>query len=162
MSQTPTVVVRLVTVEDLPALRAKERRNDSQYVSDSRFTEAGSGEVLYVVALRDDVPMGTVMLDLSDGPMQPELRNMYVYPDARRQGIGRALDQYCEDHARALGYEELFLGVDPDNYQAIPLYLSLGFEPTGNHRFVTIENSEEGVGTVTFHDAIYRKQLRFQ
>jgi len=63
-----------------------------------------------------------------------------------------------ETVARDLGYEEIFLGVDPDNYKAIPLYLSLGYEPTGNHRIVG-GDAPEGLPGEVFHDAIYRKRL---
>ena len=101
------------------------------------------------------------MLDLRDPDMLPELRDMYVYPHARRQGVGKALTQYIEKQAQGLGYEEIFLGVDPDNFEAIPLYISLGYEPTGNHRLLESTDDEGDSPTATHHDAIYRKSLRY-
>jgi GNAT superfamily N-acetyltransferase len=158
MTDVTEVGVRLVASDDLPALRAMEDRTDG-FVCDIRFADAVKGGSHYYVAVRGTDLLGTVVLDLKDGPLLPELRNMYVYQHARRQGIGRILDEFAENVARDLGYDEIFLGVDPDNYQAIPLYISLGYEPTGNHRIVG-GDSPEGLPGEVFHDAIYRKKLR--
>lgn len=158
MTDVTDIEVRLVASDDLPALRAMEDRTDG-FVCDVRFADAVKGSSHYYVAVRGTDLLGTVVLDLKAGPLLPELRNMYVYQHARRQGVGRVLDEFVEQVARDLGYDELFLGVDPDNYKAIPLYLSLGYEPTGNHRIVG-GDSPEGLPGEVFHDAIYRKRLR--
>jgi GNAT superfamily N-acetyltransferase len=160
MSDDVEIEIRLVRSDDLTALRALEDRTEG-FVCDRRFADAIAAEssYYYYIAVRADDPLGTVVLDLKPGALMPELRNMYVYQHARRQGIGRLLDLHVETVARDLGYEEIFLGVDPDNYKAIPLYLSLGYEPTGNHRIVGGDAPEALPGEV-FHDAIYRKRLR--
>lgn len=158
MSDDIEIGIRLVRSDDLPALRTLEERTEG-FVCDRRFDDAITAESFYYIAIRADDPLGTVVLDLRPGPLMPELRNMYVYQHARRQGIGRLLDLHVEKVARDLGYEEIFLGVDPDNYKAIPLYLSLGYEPTGNHRIVADE-APEGLPGEVFHDAVYRKRLR--
>jgi GNAT superfamily N-acetyltransferase len=158
MSYDVEIEIRLVRSDDLPALRALEDRAEG-FVCDRRFTDALDGDSFYYIAFRADNPLGTVVLDLRPGPLMPELRNMYVYQHARRQGIGRLLDLHVETTARDLGYEEIFLGVDPDNYKAIPLYLSLGYEPTGNHRSVG-GDAPAGLPGEVFHDAVYRKRLR--
>lgn len=158
MTNDDQIEIRLVRSEDLPALRKLEDRTED-FVCDRRFADAVDGDSSYYVALRAGDPLGTVVLDLRPGPLMPELRNMYVYQHARRQGIGRLLDLHVENVARDLGYEEIFLGVDPDNYKAIPLYLSLGYEPTGDHRIVG-GDSPQGLPGEVFHDAIYRKRLR--
>ncbi len=158
------IVVRLVTEADLPALRALEDRTDA-FVCDRRFDEARDGTSHYIIAIRGDDPQGTVVLDVAEGDLCPELRNMYVYQHARRQGVGRMLDEFVETFAKELGFDEVFLGVDPDNYRAIPLYISLGYEPTGNHR-ASVTGHVEGVPSSddkpVYHDAIYRKSLRFR
>lgn len=157
MTNNDEIEVRLVRSDDLPALRKLEDRTEG-YVCDRRFADAVDGDSSYYIAVRGGDPLGTVVLDLK-GPLIPELRNMYVYQHARRQGIGRLLDLHVETVARELGYEEIFLGVDPDNYEAIPLYLSLGYEPTGDHRIVGAD-ARAGLPGEVFHDAIYRKRLR--
>lgn len=156
------IVVREVTEADLPALRALEDRTEG-FVCDRRFHEAASGTNHYIIAVRGDDPQGTVVLDEAEGDLQPELRNMYVYQHARRQGVGRMLDEYVENFAVKLGYDEIFLGVDPDNYQAIPLYVSLGYEPTGDHRLdevSVVEGETNDEDKPVYHDAIYRKSLK--
>lgn len=71
---------------------------------------------------------------------EPQLRarhragiyGMYVAPEARGQGQGRALLQAMLDHARGMeGVARLELGVTTTNTAARALYLSFGFVPYG-------------------------------
>lgn len=156
----PGIVVRQVTEADLPALTALEQHPEAR-VTERRLAEQAEGGNSYFIAVVGDRPLGTAVLDLRDPQMLPELRDMYVYPAARRQGVGQALTAHIEAQARGLGYEEIFLGVDPDNFEAIPLYISLGYEPTGNHRILESGDDEGDNPTRIYHDAIYRKGLRF-
>jgi ribosomal protein S18 acetylase RimI-like enzyme len=52
---------------------------------------------------------------------------LYVAPDHRRQGLGRALMQQAEDWAVARGDRQIGLQVFQSNQAAIGLYHSLGF-----------------------------------
>ncbi len=157
----PGIVVRQVTKADLPALIALEQHPEAR-ISERRFAEQAEGGNFYYLAIVGDSVMGTAVLELRDEKMLPELRDMYVYPAARRQGVGHALTEFIEEQARELGYEEIFLGVDPDNIEAIPLYLSLGYEPTGNHRLLESVDDEGDSPIAIHHDAIYRKGLRYR
>lgn len=57
---------------------------------------------------------------------------MYVAPEARGRGLGRALLEALIAHARTLaGVERLTLSVVPGNQAARSLYLRLGFIPYG-------------------------------
>jgi ribosomal-protein-alanine acetyltransferase len=64
-------------------------------------------------------------------PAEAQLLNLSVVPDARRQGLGRALLQRFADAARRGGAEQMFLEVRVSNAAAIELYRSAGFEPVG-------------------------------
>jgi ribosomal protein S18 acetylase RimI-like enzyme len=81
----------------------------------SAVVESGGLVVGAVLVVRDppypDVPPGLFILDL------------FVVPDARRRGYGRALVR----HALNTGSERIALRVDADNVPALSLYRSLGF-----------------------------------
>ena len=52
---------------------------------------------------------------------------LIVRREHRRQGIGKALVEYAVSRAAEMGYTELSIGVDMDNYAALRLYTGLGF-----------------------------------
>jgi ribosomal protein S18 acetylase RimI-like enzyme len=56
---------------------------------------------------------------------------MYVAPEARGRGVGRALVSAIIEHARSLGMERLVLGVETTNQPARALYHALGFVTYG-------------------------------
>lgn len=57
-----------------------------------------------------------------------ELAGMYVDPQRRRNGAGRALLDTVVVHARSLGVRQLKLGVNATNTAAQQLYRAAGFE----------------------------------
>ena len=152
--------VRRVEEADLEYLRAHQARPDLNLV-DVQYEAQEKGQLIFAVALEDDVPLGTTVLDFSSEELQPELRNMWVYPHARRKGAGRALSTWLEDEARKAGYEAVYLAVDPNNEKAVPLYLSPEYHPTGEHLFVEdpeVQQVDEDDMAST-HYAIYKKSL---
>ena len=62
-------------------------------------------------------------------PGEAQILNLSVVPDARRQGLGRALLERFMDDALHAGAEQIFLEVRISNLAAIALYESAGFEP---------------------------------
>ena len=52
---------------------------------------------------------------------------LIVRRENRRQGIGKALTEYAIARAAEMGYAEMSIGVDADNYAALRLYTGLGF-----------------------------------
>ncbi len=153
------ITVRPAIEDDLPVLRANQARPDLDLV-DEHFQAQTEGRLVYAVALDGDEPIGTALLDYSSD-LAPELRNMYVYPEHRRKGAGRALSTWIEQQAREAGHNAVFLAVDPNNERAVPLYVSLEYHPTGEHLFV----EEPEVHQVTDEEsaseyyAIYKKSL---
>lgn len=65
------------------------------------------------------------------------LYDLYVTPEARRQGIGRALMDRAREFARAAGAHSLELSTAKDNLPAQALYESLGYVRDNN--FYTYE-----------------------
>ena len=52
---------------------------------------------------------------------------LIVRKENRRQGIGKALVEYALSRAANMGYSEISIGVDMDNYPALRLYTDAGF-----------------------------------
>jgi putative acetyltransferase len=64
-----------------------------------------------------------------------ELKRLYVRPEYRRNGVGRALMKRAEDEARARGYRSLVLTTSAEMMPlAQALYDSLGYETTETYR----------------------------
>ncbi len=159
---TERIEVRLCTADDLEALGRREPHPNARYAQ-GHFDRQQEGDYFFAIALRDGQELGTSVLDCrADNLLQPELKSLWVYPESRRQGAARALTRFLEQQAIELGFEEIFLRVDPQNAAAIPMYISLDYTPTGDHKLTTYEYVD-GLGNTHGReemDAIYRKSLR--
>jgi len=155
------ITVRLCTTEDLLALQAREAHPLAR-IAQRHFDLQSAGDYYYVVAFRGDHPLGTCSMDAHQhNPLRPELMNLWVYPDSRRQGAAKEMTRFLEGKAAELGFVEVFLRVDPNNEAAIPMYISLDYTPTGDHMVTDYETvGPDGTVTTTEKtDAIYRKSL---
>ncbi len=75
----------------------------------------------------DGAPVGIVAVQpLGDDAC--EMKRLYVTPDHRNQGIGRALASAIVEEARTLGYDVMRLDTVASMTAARRLYWSLGFE----------------------------------
>jgi len=87
-----------------------------------------SGRLL--LALWDGLPAGCAALRRFDAE-RAEAKRMWVRPQFRRLGIGRALLDRVIAEARAAGYRELLGDTMPGMAQALDMYDRYGFERTG-------------------------------
>jgi ribosomal protein S18 acetylase RimI-like enzyme len=69
-----------------------------------------------------------IAIDQINGIRHPNIFLIYVDPDYRRQGIGRALMGHAEAWAKAQGYTQMGLQVFTTNLPAIELYHQLGYK----------------------------------
>lgn len=69
-----------------------------------------------------------IAIDQINGIRHPNIFLIYVHPDHRRQGIGRALMVHAEAWSKAKGYSQIGLQVFATNQPAIALYQQLGYE----------------------------------
>ena len=86
-----------------------------------------AGELLLA---RDDkgTPLGCVGLrPLSDGSC--EMKRLYVTPEGRGLGLGKALAETIVAESRRIGYREMLLDTLPSLTAAIGLYERMGFRP---------------------------------
>ncbi len=63
-----------------------------------------------------------------------EIKRMWLRPDARGRGLGKFLLKSLENRARALGAEQVLMGVNESLVEACGLYRASGYEPVD--RFV--------------------------
>ena len=65
-----------------------------------------------------------------------ELVKLYLSPEVRGKGIGKALMERCIDAAKKAGYKKVYLETMPELISAIPMYEQFGFSylpgPLGN------------------------------
>ena len=79
---------------------------------------AADGETVGCVALRPVEPDGAC-----------EMKRLYVAPQGRGQGLGRALMQAVIDEATRIGYREMRLDTLPSMTTAQAMYREAGFVP---------------------------------
>ncbi|HSQ81841.1 MAG TPA: ribosomal protein S18-alanine N-acetyltransferase [Casimicrobiaceae bacterium] len=122
-----TVVWRPMTQDDLPVITALEARIHAAPWSEGNFRDALAAGYSMRVGVRHGciVAYGVLML----GPGEAQLLNLSVVPEARREGLGRALLSQFIDDARRLSAEQFFLEVRVGNLPAIALYETAGFSP---------------------------------
>ncbi len=130
--------VRRAGAEDAPEAAALMHRFNVEYdepidepdVLERRYRDQlGSGDV--VVILGADEGAGFAQLRYrgqiySEAPAA-YLEELYVVPDRRGEGLGRALLQAAMDEARSHGADIIDLGTSEDDEAARGLYESMGF-----------------------------------
>jgi ribosomal protein S18 acetylase RimI-like enzyme len=95
------------------------------------------------LAYQDDAVAGCVVLRplRSIGPRASEVKRLYVRPAYRGAGVADALMEALEAHARAAGYDAIYLDSRPDFQAAIRFYQRRGYEPVARYN----ENPEATV-----------------
>lgn len=110
------------------------------------YRELKSGNRITYVCKNNDDFIGEISLvkDMNDSDYTiPEQRvyisHLVVKPEYRRQGIGKLLVDYITEKAKELGYTEMSIGVNLDNYPALKLYIDSGF-----NKVIYIGSDEQG------------------
>jgi GNAT superfamily N-acetyltransferase len=96
-------------------------------------TPIGSGDLdppsgIFVVAWRGRTPVASGALRRLD-EHTAEVKRMYVVPEARRQGVARAVLSHLEEHARTSGYSRLVLETGNEQPEALAFYTASGYRP---------------------------------
>jgi GNAT superfamily N-acetyltransferase len=81
-----------------------------------------------LLAYRENEPVGCVVLHRRD-PATAEIKRLYVVPEARGSGLGRALTETAIARAREAGCRRVVLDTHRSRLQtAYALYRAMGFE----------------------------------
>ena len=102
--------------------------------------EHGTG---FVALSEDGTPLAYVGMTYAAD--EGSITNVATHPDARRQGLGRAVVSALLAHAPALGLTDIYLEVRVSNEAAIALYRSLGFEEIGRRRHFYRQPTEDAL-----------------
>jgi ribosomal protein S18 acetylase RimI-like enzyme len=78
----------------------------------------------FLVEADGDV-VGFCLIRVRDGGW--DVAEFSITPDRRRTGVGRAAVEAVADRARSAGATHLQAKVHPDNLQALPFWLAVGF-----------------------------------
>ncbi|MBF2066577.1 MAG: GNAT family N-acetyltransferase [Calothrix sp. C42_A2020_038] len=81
-------------------------------------------------------------IDQITGLRHAHLFLLYVVPEHRRRGIGKALMEYAQTWARARGDRQIGLQVFSNNTPALNLYKKLGFQAQSLWMVKSLENGE--------------------
>jgi ribosomal-protein-alanine acetyltransferase len=123
------VVWRPLADDDLAYVAALEAQIHAAPWTLGNFRDALSAGYLAQAGEREGriVAYGVLML----APGEAQVLNVSVVPDARREGLGRALlERFMRDAAQR-GAEQIFLEVRVGNASAIGLYVGAGFVAVG-------------------------------
>jgi ribosomal protein S18 acetylase RimI-like enzyme len=81
-----------------------------------------------LVAYQKDVPVGCVAMYLIT-PFTCEVKRLFVRPEFRRHGVGRALMNELIKQAQQVGYQKMRLDTHASMVEALALYRNIGFKP---------------------------------
>ncbi len=126
--------IRRLTPDEFPKcgnIWDMERHAD---LAERFLSELQSGNRLTWVYEQDGHFLGEISMvkDTPDPDYTISGRRIYVSrlivrKENRRQGIGKALVEHVVSLSAEMGYSELSIGVDMDNYGALRLYTAAGF-----------------------------------
>lgn len=109
--------------------------NKKKQLADKFYHELKNGNRITFVYQEQGEYLGEVSLvfDMDDSDYTIDGQRIYlsrflVKKEMRNKGIGKKLLKHIFDYARDLGYNEMSVGVDLDNYVAILVYHKYGFD----------------------------------
>ena len=130
--------IRLASAADAPVFgRLLHRFNsefgeatpDAEVIAEraAPLLESGEVTVLFVGEGPDGFAELRFRPSLYTGALDAYLEELYVVPERRGRGMGRALLEAAMEHARARGAARIDLGTSEDDVAARALYESTGF-----------------------------------
>ena len=115
------------------ALRPSELETVDQHLPLNRLDQYVDEGSTYLIAWDDDRPVGHAHIAWQRTHVGvPEIQDVFVMPERRRQGVATTLTRAAEDEVRRQGWDRVSLSVSAQgNEPAWRLYDSLGYRTTG-------------------------------
>jgi ribosomal protein S18 acetylase RimI-like enzyme len=134
--------VRIATVADSRAVGTLLDRFNREFAEFTPGPDAMAQRVTELIAegdtvvlLAEEPPSGLAVLRLRQAlwtrGLECYLAELYVVPERRRQGLGRAIMLAALETAKGRGADYIDLGTDQGDHAAHALYRSLGFRNAG-------------------------------
>jgi ribosomal protein S18 acetylase RimI-like enzyme len=134
--------VRIATAADAPEVGALLDRFNREFDDFTPGPAAMAARVAQLIAkgdtlvlLAEEPPTGLAVLRLRPAlwtqGLECYVAELYVVPERRRRGLGRALMLGAMETAKARGADSMELGTDEGDRAAHALYRSLGFRDAG-------------------------------
>ena len=128
-----TITIRRAHSQDTPMLNELVLRSKQSNGYDDDFMAACADELRVTLEqiaqnhfwlAEDEALSGCVCLSMNDKDNEGTMKSFFIAPEARRQGIGRALWQVVLQAAQEHNLTRLTLDADP---AAVPFYEAMGF-----------------------------------
>jgi GNAT superfamily N-acetyltransferase len=126
--------VRLAALHDAPRAFGSSYEREAGFSRDDWLSRIAHGVSFFAYADGPGPAPAGIVGAFEDGPGLAELVSMWVHPQARGHGIGRALVGTVVQWARAEGHSRVHLWVTETNDPARRLYESCGFALTGERQ----------------------------
>ena len=118
----------------LKFFRMREHLSQSELAEKFLYELKSENRITYVCRDNDDfIAEISLVKDMNDSDYTIPNQRVYishliVKSEYRRKGIGKIFVDFISDKAKELGYTEMTIGVDMDNYPALKLYTDCGFD----------------------------------
>ena len=140
------MIIELLKLEDYSKCSSIWDMEKHKELADKFYQELLSGNRITYICKDGDEFIGEISLvkDMNDTDYTIPNQRVYVShlivkPEYRRQGIGKKLVEFITNKAKGIGYTEMSIGVDLDNYPALKLYVDCGFD-----KVIYIGEDEQG------------------
>ncbi|NLM20350.1 MAG: ribosomal protein S18-alanine N-acetyltransferase [Peptococcaceae bacterium] len=142
-SEDTAVAIRLMTVEDIPAITAIEEASfPNPWKAESFLSELKDNRIAryYCLVINDKV-VGYMGVWLVAG--EAHITNVAIWPGFRSKGWGEYLMRYVMQDLKKRGLVSITLEVRVSNIPAQKLYTKLGFKAAGVRRKYYSDNKED-------------------